>query len=551
MSTSKYLSHVQRGLANGDNGQQAAKKQKTECSPDCCCCDHSEPVPLHKKMTMRNLTGYKFQCHSKGIIFHGIAVHSQGLAQLEVMEEVYIGVHVKEQRWPEPASEREPTVIEKYNFWKNVKETPPYGVIAFVEKDKKDIPNIELWKTACVIELGRKMLVPGFVDTHTHAPQYRFAGCGHIPLLQWLEKYTFPTEDKFKNLEFSQKAYPKAVQRHIQAGTTTCCYFATINTPASLVLCDAIEAQGQRAFVGKVCMDRNSPAWYVETTEESLADNEFYYKEVLKRHNHLLKPIVTPRFVPSCSSELMHGLAKQAKEADLNIQSHLSENKEEIAWVRSLHPDCASYTQVYEKHGLLTPKTVMAHCVHLSDDEVEIMRKTDAGVSHCPNSNFSLQSGVMDARKLLNAGVKVGLGTDVAGGYSVSMLNAIRQTIIASTTTLFSENKETEPNPITYKEAFFLATQGGANVLALGDVIGSFQVGKEFDALVIDPLIPDSPFDVYDSDTVEDVFQKFLFCGDDRNIVEVYVSGDRILQRENLEHKSVIASCKVCRHQHK
>lgn len=534
------------------------------CGPDCCCC--SETSTLDKWKSEGNVTGYKRIHAEKGLIFKGTIIHSISHNELEIIENGILGVLVRDQHHDEEYTEK-PSVLDKYNFWKNVDDTPSTGIISFVVKAEKDIPKDPLWTNAKVMDLDRRFLIPGFIDTHTHAPQYRFAGCGRIPLLQWLEKYTFPTEDKFKNLDFAKKAYPQAVLRHVQSGTTTCAYYATINTPASLVLCDAVKKLGQRAFIGKVCMDRNSPKYYVETTEESLEDSELYVQEVLRRDNHLIQPIVTPRFVPSCSSMLMKGLAEQAKKYDINIQSHLSENKEEIAWVRSLHPEASSYTDVYDRHGLLTKKTIMAHCVHLSEDEMDTLKARQTGVAHCPNSNFSLHSGVMDARALLNKGIKVGLGTDVAGGYSVSMLNAIRQTIIASATKAFNkadvqtaghEKASTEENDqdenseeedeitkrnggaINYREAFYMATQGGAEVLDIDNKVGNFLVGKEFDALVINPFVPDSPFDVYDTDDISDIFQKFLFCGDDRNIVEVYVSGDCILKVMDLMIKIIM-----------
>jgi len=511
------------------------------CGPECVCYHAGLPPSARREMSralrkdreVGNVTGYKMDHFEKGLIFKGTFIHSKKLGELEVISDAIMGVRIRAQHH---GTDKELGPVEKYKFWKNIVTTPNTGVISFIVKHESDIPDLMLWKEATTVHLGERFLIPGFVDTHTHAPQYRFVGCGRIPLLQWLETYTFPTEDKFKNLNFSKTAYPKAVQRHVQAGTTTCCYFATINTPASLVLCDAVQAAGQRACVGKVCMDRNSPKFYCETTQESLQDSELFLKEVLSRDNHLITPIITPRFVPSCSSELMAGLGKQAVSYDLPIQSHLAENKKEIEWVGSLHPDCSSYTDVYDKHGLLTHKTVMAHCIHLSDEEITTLKARQCGVSHCPNSNFSLYSGICPTRKLLNKGVKVGLGTDVAGGTSVSMLDAMRQAINASAALKFrGEDGDTTvegwDQPLSYQEAFYLATLGGADVMGMAHTIGSFEVGKELDAVVVDAFVADSPFDVYEDDTWEDIFQKFLFCGDDRNIMQVYVTGDLILDR--------------------
>jgi guanine deaminase len=289
-------------------------------------------------------------------------------------------------------------------------------------------------------------------------------------------------------------------------------------------------------------MDRNSPDTYIETTAESLAATQAIVDHVQKLNNPLVTCVITPRFVPTCTSELMNGLGEIAKTHDLPIQSHISENVDEIKWVESLHPDCSSYSDVYDKHSLFNEKTIMAHGIHLSKAEIDLVLDRKVGLSHCPNSTYSLDSGILNVRHLLSRGVKLSLGTDVAGGYSASMLDAIRQTIIASKSKCFEEASVLQATnddakvvhaPINYTEAFYLATVGGAEVMGMEDQIGSFSVGKQFDAQLIDPEAPGSPFDVFARDSLRDIFQKFIFIGDDRNVEKVFVYGKMVVDRND------------------
>ena len=253
-----------------------------------------------------------------------------------------------------------------------------------------------------------QFLLPGLIDTHIHAPQFPNAGLAlDLTLLDWLEKYTFPTEEGLSCPERASEVYRRCVSSTLASGTTTACYFATIHTEASLDLADICRDLGQRAFIGKVCMDRNSPETYSEETRQSVEATRTFVNSLLELDSELVRPIITPRFVPSCSRELMGELASLASSLQLPVQTHLAENLPEIAWVRSLEPDCQTYTEVYQRSGLLGPRTILAHCCHLSQSEVEMIREEGAGVSHCPNSNFSLKSGVCDVRRLQKAGVKV------------------------------------------------------------------------------------------------------------------------------------------------
>lgn len=293
-------------------------------------------------------------------------------------------------------------------------------------------------------------------------------------------------------------------------------------------------------------MDTCAPDTYVEQHEESVEATRDFIQYVFDSEpnisrspngptTRLVTPIITPRFAVSCTAPLLHSLSDLASKHSLPIQSHLSENPSECKLVQSLFPHCKDYTTVYDHHNLLTPRTIMAHGVHLSDDELAVLSARGTGISHCPNSNFALQSGVCDVRRLLNAGVKVGLGTDVAGGYAPSMLDAVRQAMTASKTCRiqYQERVEeviSEPDykVLTLPEVFYLATLGGADMMNLKSAIGNFVTGKEFDALLVDVGVENGPVDVFDHDTIESQFEKFLYQGDERLLKAVWVRGRRV-----------------------
>uniref|UniRef100_A0A3Q2DZC9 Guanine deaminase n=1 Tax=Cyprinodon variegatus TaxID=28743 RepID=A0A3Q2DZC9_CYPVA len=312
-----------------------------------------------------------------------------------------------------------------------------------------------------------EFLMPGMIDTHIHASQYSYSGTAlDMPLLQWLNNYTFPVESRFKDLEFANKVYTQVVKRTLRNGTTTACYFATIHTDASLLLDDF----GQRALVGKVCMDRNDfVKHYKETSQESQDETYRFIKELLSK------------------------------------KSHISENLEEVELVKQLFPKSGSYTDIYNKCNLLTDKTVMAHGCHLSDEELALFRETGAALSHCPNSNISLCSGVLDVRNVLNHKVKLGLGTDVAGGYSSSMLDAVRRALDSSKVLTIQDPKH---KTLTFEEVFRLATLGGSQALSLDEQTGNFEVGKDFDALRVNVAAPGGPIDL-----IEDENPKVFVAG--------------------------------------
>ena len=299
-------------------------------------------------------------------------------------------------------------------------------------------------------------------------------------------------------------------------GTTRSILFGTIHKESTLVLMELLQKAGLSAYVGKVNMDRNSPEFLIEETQQSLIDTKEWLDES-SQYGPLVKPIITPRFVPSCTSELMSGLGKLAEEYNVPIQSHLSENHGEINWVASLHPESPNYTDVYYEHRLMGQvPTVMAHCIHLSDVEMDRMAETQTMVSHCPYSNVNLSSGIAPIRKLMKRNIPIGLGSDISGGHIVSIAKVLTEAIGLSKMKWVEVDQTYAP--LTLSEAYYMATKGGGKFFGK---VGSFEKGCDLDALVIDDT---SLFDPNER-TLEERLERWLYVGDDRHIVERYVAG--------------------------
>ena len=271
-----------------------------------------------------------------------------------------------------------------------------------------------------VIDYGDSLIMPSFVDMHLHAPQYPMLGMGmDLPLIDWLNTYTFKTEARFEDSDYARRIYKKLASDLITSGTTRVCMFSSLHTDATLILMEELEKAGVTGYVGKVNMDRNGSPELQETTEQSKRET-LRWLDACGRFQ-TVKPILTPRFTPSCTDELMSWLGKLAAERGLYVQSHLSENKGEIAWVKELCPDCAQYWESYDRAGLWKDHTVMAHCVHSDEREREAMREHGVVTAHCAGSNINICSGVAPVRTLLREGNLVTLGSDIAGGALLAM----------------------------------------------------------------------------------------------------------------------------------
>jgi guanine deaminase len=283
---------------------------------------------------------------------------------------------------------------------------------------------------------------------------------------------------------------------------------------------------GLGAYVGKVNMDQNTAPYLTEKTEESIKNTEDIILKYKEKSN-LVKPIITPRFVPTCSGPLLEGLGNLAKKHGVPVQSHLNENTSEIIWVSELFPESPNYASVYNDYGLFGQSmTIMGHCVYNNQDEMELMAKNKVYVAHCPYSNLNLSSGMMKTRKYLDMNIPVGLGSDISGGHSLNMTSIITAAIEMSKMVWLESEKQL--SPLTLSEAFYLATKGGGSLFGK---VGSFEEGYEFDALIID----DSSL-VFGRDfTLNERLQKYIYIGDDRNIMERYVSGIQIKEPQKLE----------------
>lgn len=473
----------------------------------------------------------------KFCVFYGTFIDTPTLGQVRIRTNTSIGVRL------------EGTQCGRIQFIKEDSENPLEDAREFDSSlTENDIAVVEYYHQSLH---STSFFFPGYVDTHIHASQYPNAGIfGSSTLLDWLETYTFPLEASLNDLEVAGVVYRKVVQRTLRNGTTTATYFTTIDAEATKLMGRICSAAGQRALVGKVCMDSCSPDYYVESTQESLESTEDvvnYLQEELADPKVL--PILTPRFAPSCSRDLMKGLATEARsKGQLHIQTHLSENVNEIEWVSSLFPECESYADVYDSCGLLTKRTVLAHCVHLTPEEAQLIQRRGAGVSHCPISNSSITSGECRVRWLLDQGIDVGLGTDVSGGHACSMLATARQALLVSRHLAMKEPdvERKEHVKLSVEEALYLATMGGARALDMESSLGSFEVGKQFDTQLIDVESEGSNVDVFPwqrsafvssakqsvsktspppSITVQDVLAKWFFNGDDRNVMKVWVGG--------------------------
>ena len=372
-----------------------------------------------------------------------------------------------------------------------------------------------------VFNMGDRLIIPGFVDLHFHAPQFPNLGLGlDKELLPWLEDYTFPEEAKYSDMDYARSVYSRVAREIWRQGTTRVVLFSSVHKESTQLLMSIFDSAGLGAYVGKVNMDRNCPDFLVETTEDSIEATRAWL-EASKDQYKRVKPLITPRFVPTCTSELMRALGELAEAYDVPVQTHISENQAEVEWVKELHPESLDYASVYEDHGLLGPRTVLAHCVYNTEDEIAKMAKLGVFAAHCPNANYNLASGIMPVRQFLNAGVKVGLGTDVGAGHKVSIASVMSTAIQASKIAWLNSGRTM--SPLTTAEAFYLGTKGGG---AYFGKVGSFEPGYEFDALIID----DHRLGVTEGRTLEERLQRFLYIGDDRDIVTRFVSGDEILE---------------------
>ena len=376
-----------------------------------------------------------------------------------------------------------------------------------------------------IVDCGDKLILPGLVDMHVHAPQYAYCGTGmDYDLMEWLQKMAFPEEARYSDLKYAKAAYGIFVEKLRQSATTRAVIFGTRHAEATLLLMELMEKSGLASYVGKVNMDREAPEGLVEESAEAAAeDTRQFIEESLARGYRRTKPIITPRFVPSCTNALMAELGKLREEYDLPVQSHLSENPGEIETVARLVPEAEFYGDAYDHFGLFGPagNTVMAHCVYSSPAEVQRMKDNGVWVAHCPSSNMNIASGIAPIRQYLEMGLRIGIGTDVAGGTCLSMFRAVTDAIQVSK--LYWRYVDQFAKPLTFPEALFLATKGGG---AFFGNVGSFEDGYAFDALVLNDAVEPTVRKLSVRERLERAFYLEL---DRAGIVMKFVDGERII----------------------
>ncbi|MBE5037154.1 amidohydrolase family protein [Subdoligranulum sp. DSM 109015] len=375
------------------------------------------------------------------------------------------------------------------------------------------------WQGIRVEDYGDKLILPGLVDLHVHASQYAYRGLGmDMELLDWLECNAFPEESRFADLSYARRAYGIFTDALTRSATTRACIFATLHRPAALVLMEQLEQAGLPCYVGKVNMDRNSPDILRETTEQSLEETRLWLEQ--SRAFTLVRPMLTPRFIPSCTDELMAGLGRLQREFGTAMQSHLSENLSEIRWVSELCPDTRFYGEAYARAGLFGGDcpTVMAHCVWSGEEERALMKENGVFIAHCPQSNINVSSGIAPVKNYLKEGQKVGLGSDVAGGAHLSIFRAMTDAIQSSKLRWRLVDQDTPA--LTLPEAFYMATKGGG---AFFGKVGSFEPGYDFDAVVMD----DAELPTTRDCTLAERLERVVYLSDGRPCAK-YAAGKRL-----------------------
>ncbi len=375
-------------------------------------------------------------------------------------------------------------------------------------------------KGVSVTDFGDKLLIPAMNDMHVHAPQYRNQGIAmDLELLPWLQNYTFPEESKYVDTQYAERMYRRFVRDLWRFGTMRTVAFATVHRDSTRLLMNLFREAGMGAMVGKVDMNRNCPEALTETVEDAIRDNEALIADCTEP-DALVKPIITPRFVPSCTPELLQACGDLARKHKLPVQSHLSENRSEIAWVQELEPESKHYGDAYRRYGLFgdTP-TIMAHCVWTDGEELELMRERQVMVAHCPTSNFNLASGMSPIRVFLNEGVPVGLGSDISGGHDLSIFKMMVYAVQVSKMR-YCQDKNLAF--LTLPEVFWIATKSAGQFFGK---VGSFEPGYEFDALVID----DHELN-HDNYSLLHRLERFIYLGDDRHIRHRFCRGKEIAE---------------------
>lgn len=367
-----------------------------------------------------------------------------------------------------------------------------------------------------------KLVMPGFIDTHIHYPQAEMVGAYGEQLLEWLNNYTFPTEARYKDEDYSREMSTFFIKQLLRNGTTTALVFGTVHPESVNALFGEAEKINMRIIAGKVMMDRNAPDYLLDTSDVGYNQSKELIEKWHKKGRLLYA--VTPRFAPTSSPEQLAMAGKLKQEfPDVYVQTHLCENKNEIGWVKELFPENENYLDVYHQHGLTGSKSVFAHCIHLEEKEWDCLQETDSAIAFCPTSNLYLGSGLFKLQEAWKRKIKVGMGTDIGAGTTFNMMQTLNEAY---------KVMQLQQQKLSAYEAFYLATLGGAKSLSLDHLIGNFEVGKEADFVVIDPC--STPLQQLRYDSSKDLSDKLFLLmtlGDDRSIYRTYVDGRLVYER--------------------
>ncbi len=390
------------------------------------------------------------------------------------------------------------------------------GVIVFVgewtefEKQNKSLKDIQ--------HFGDRLILPGLIDMHLHLPQVAVTGKSGEHLLKWLERFVFPSEARCADPDYALRISNWFFDELARNGTTLGVVFATIHRQATDIAFEVAAQKGARAIIGKVMMNANSPPALTEKLEDSLNGSAELCDKWHGYDDGRLMYAFTPRFAVSSTSELMSkcGELWHSKPGSY-LHTHLAESQEEIDFVMERFPKCRSYADVYHQHGLLARNNIMAHSIHLDEDDVKVLKSTDSSLAHCPSSNFFLKSGIFPYRKIESSGIRFGIGSDVAAGPQMSLFCVMKDA-----------NYIQPDNWIPPVELLYRATLGGAQALGLDHRIGSLEVGKEADFIIVDPSNRTGIIDDILSQPTEEILSALVFLGDDRVVESTFVRGKEI-----------------------
>ena len=367
-----------------------------------------------------------------------------------------------------------------------------------------------------------QLIVPGFIDTHIHFPQTEMVGAYGEQLLEWLNTYTFPTEMQFKDKKYADEIAHFFVNELLKNGTTTALVFCTVHPQSVDALFEAAERHQMCLIAGKVMMDRHAPEDLCDTAETAYTESKALIEKWHAKGRNLYA--ITPRFAPTSTPEQLEKAGQlKAEYPDVYVHTHLSENKNEIAWVKDLFPEQKGYLDVYHHYGLTGSQSVFAHCVHLEDAEWDCMHDTDSAIAFCPTSNLFLGSGLFPLKKTWEKNVKVGLGTDIGAGTSFSQLQTLNGAY---------KVQQLQGDKLSAFESLYHATLGGAKALNLDDKLGNFNLGKEADFVVLNlNATALQTLRQQRAKNIEDALFALFTMGDDRNVKATYVYGQKAFEQ--------------------